>query len=103
MSYLQDKSEQAIALRKEEIELKKQEEGRITHFSEQQLKIQQDMLQMTQQQHQDQQRQQQEQQRQQERLQQQQLQTMRSIVTQQQQQSQAMLALFENFATKKDP
>ena len=103
VSYLREKSEQEIALRKEEIELKKQEEGRITHLSEQQLKMQQDMLQMIQQQHQNQQRQQQEQQRQQERLQQQQLQTMQSIVTQQQQQSQAMLALFEKFATKKDP
>ena len=103
VSYLQEKSKQEIALRKEEIELKKQEEGRIAHLSEQQLKMQQDMLQMIQQQHQNQQRQQQEQQRQQERLQQQQLQTMQSILTQQQQQSQAMLALFENFATKKDP
>ena len=103
VSYLQEKSKQEIALRKEEIELKKQEEGRIAHLSEQQLKMQQDMLQMIQQQHQNQQRQQQEQQRQQERLQQQQLQTMQSILTQQQQQSQAMLALFEKFATKKDP
>ena len=65
-------------------------------MSEQQLKMQQDMLQMIQQQHKNQQRQQ-------ERLQQQQLQTMQSILTQQQQQSQAMLALFEKFATKKDP
>ena len=103
VSYLQEKSKQEIALRKEEIELKKQEEGRIAHLSEQQLKMQQDMLQMIQQQHQNQQRQQQEQQRQQERLQQQQLQTMQFILTQQQQQSQAMLALFEKFATKKDP
>ena len=103
VSYLQEKSKQEIALRKEEIELKKQEEGRIAHLSEQQLKMQQDMLQMIQQQHQNQQRQQQEQQRQQERLQQQQLQTMQSILAQQQQQSQAMPALFEKFATKKDP
>ena len=103
VSYLQEKSKQEIALRKEEIELKKQEEGRIAHLSEQQLKMQQDMLQMIQQQHQNQQRQQQEQQRQQERLQQQQLQTMQSILTQQQQQSQAMLALFEKFAIKKYP
>ncbi|CAH3167816.1 unnamed protein product [Porites lobata] len=103
VSYLQEKSKQEIALRKEEIELKKQEEGRIAHLSEQQLKMQQEMLQMIQQQHQNQQRQQQEQQRQQERLQQQQLQTMRSILTQQQQQSQAMLSLFEKFAPKKDP
>ena len=79
VSYLQEKSKQEIALRKEEIELKKQEEGRIAHLSEQQLKMQQDILQMIQQQHQ-------EQQRQQERLQQQQLQTMQSILTQQQQQ-----------------
>ena len=90
-------------MRKDEIELKKQEGGRIAQLSEQQLQMQQDMLQMIQQQHQNQQRQQQEQQRQQERLQQQQLQTMQSILTQQQQQSQAMLALFEKFATKKDP
>ena len=39
VSYLQEKSEQEIALRKEEIELKKQEEGRIARLSEQQLKI----------------------------------------------------------------
>ena len=103
VSYLQEKSKQEIALRKEEIELKKQEEGRIANLSEQQLKMQQDILQIIQQQHQNQQRQNQEQQRQQERFQQQQLQTMQSILTQQQQQSQAMLALFEKFATKKDP
>ena len=103
VSYLQEKSKQEIALRKEEIELKKQEEGRIANLSEQQLKMQQDILQIIQQQHQNQQRQNQEQQRQQERFQQQQLQTMQSILTQQQQQSQAVLALFEKFATKKDP
>ena len=90
VSYLQEKSKQEIALRKEEIELKKQEEGRIAHLSEQQLKMQQDMLQMIQQQHQNQQRQQ-------DKLQQQHLQTMQSILTQQQQQSQAMLALSEKF------
>ena len=94
VSYLQEKLKQEIALRKEEIELKKQEEGRLAHSSEQPLKMQQ---------HQNQQRQQQEQQRQQERPQQQQLHTMQSTLTQQQQQSQAMLALFEKFATKKDP
>ena len=86
VNYLQEKSKQEIALRKEKIELKKQEEGRIAHLFEQQLKMQQDMLQMIQQQHQNQQRQQQEQQRQQERLQQQRLQTMQSILNQQQQQ-----------------
>ena len=102
VSYLQKKSEQEIVLRKEKIELKRREEGRIAHLSEQQLKMQQDMLQMIQQQHQRQQRQQQEQQGQQETLQQQQLQTMQSILTQQQHQSQAMLALFGKFATKKD-
>ena len=42
VSYLQEKSKQEIALKKEEIELKKQEEGRIAHLSEQQLKMQQD-------------------------------------------------------------
>ena len=63
VSYLQEKSKQEISFRKEQIELKKQEEGRIAHLSEQQLKMQQDMLQMIQQQHQNQQRQQQEQQR----------------------------------------
>ena len=103
VSYLQEKSKQEIALRKEETDLKNQEEGRIAHLSEKQLKMQQDMLQMIQQQHQNQQRLQQEQQRQQERLQQQQLQTMQFTLTQQQQQSQAMLALFEKCATKKDP
>lgn len=66
VSYLQEKSNQEMALRREEIDLKKQEEGRIALLSEQQVKMQQEMLQMIQQQHQDQQRQQQEQQRQQE-------------------------------------
>lgn len=95
VSYLQEKSNQEMALRREEIDLKKQEEGRISLLSQQQLKMQQEMLQMIQQQHQDQQKQQQEQQRQQERFQQQQLQTMQSLLTQQQQQSHAMLSLFE--------
>ena len=45
VSYLQEKSKQEIAFRKEQIELKKQED------------MQQDMLQMIQQQHQNQQRQ----------------------------------------------
>ena len=56
VSYLQEKSKQEIALTKEEIELKKQEEGRIANLSEQQLKMQQDILQIIQQQHQNQQR-----------------------------------------------
>ena len=102
VSYLQEKSNQEMALRREEVELKKKEEGRISLLSQQQLKMQQEMLQMIQQQHQDHQKQQQEQQRQQERLQQQQLQAMQSLLTQQQQQSQAMLSLFERFATKRD-
>ena len=103
VSYLQEKSNQEMALRREEIDLKKQEEGRISLLLQQQLKMQQEMLQMIQQQHQDQQKQHQEQQRQQERFQQQQLQTMQSLLTQQQQQSHAMLSLFERFATKKYP
>ena len=39
VSYLQEKSKQEIAIKKEEIELKKQEEGRIAHLSEQQLEM----------------------------------------------------------------
>ena len=54
VSYLQEKSKQEIAFRKEQIERIKH---RIAHLSEQQLKMQQDMLQMIQQQHQNQQRQ----------------------------------------------
>lgn len=98
-----EESNQEMALRREEIKLKKQEEGRMSLLSQQQLQMQQDMLQMIQQQHQDHPRQQQEQQRQLERLQQQQLQAMQSLLTQQQQQPQVMVSLFERFATKTDP
>ena len=61
--YLQKKSKQEIALRKDEIEPINQERI-IAFLSERQLKMQHDMLQMTQQQHQNQQRQQKAQQRQ---------------------------------------
>ena len=49
MSYLQEKFNQEVALRREEINLKKQEEGTISLLSQQQLKLQQEMLQMIQQ------------------------------------------------------
>ena len=49
MSYLQEKFNQEVALRREEINLKKQEEGTISLLSQQQLKMQQEMLQMIQQ------------------------------------------------------
>ena len=58
-----------MAFRREEIDLKKQEEGTISLLSQQQLEMQQEILHMIQQQHQDQQRQQQEQQRQRDRFQ----------------------------------
>ena len=82
-----------MALRREEIELRKQEEGIGSRTSKQQTKLQQDMLKIIQQQ-------QEEQHKQQQRNQQQTLKFMQSMLNQQQQQSQAMLALIERLAPK---
>ena len=93
IGYLQKKAEERMALKREEIEIRKQEEARGSRISEQQTKMQQDMLKIIQQQ-------QEEQHRQQQRNQQQTLQFMQSMLNQQQQQSQAMLALIERLAPK---
>ena len=88
------KVEQEMELRRDEIELRKQEEVRGSHLSEQQVKMQQDMLKIIQQQHEKQQKEQQ-------RHQQQQQQFMQSMFNRQQQQSQALLALIERLAPRK--
>ena len=93
IGYLQKKTEEEMALKREEIEIRKQEEARGSRISEQQTKMQQDMLKIIQQQ-------QEEQHRQQQRNQQKTLQFMQSMLNQQQQQSQAMLALIERLAPK---
>lgn len=93
IGYLEKKSEQELELRREEIEMRRQEEVRGSQLSEQQSKMQQDMLKIIQQQ-------QEEQQKQQQRFQQQQMQFMQTVFNQQQQQSQALLALFERLAPK---
>ena len=90
IGYLEMKADQEMVLRREEIAIRKQEEVRSSHLSEQHTKMQQDMLKIIQQQ-------QEEQQKQQQRQQQQQLQFMQSMLNQQQQQSQALLALIERF------
>lgn len=102
LAYLQDKAKEEMALRKEEIDIKKQEEARSSLLSEQQNKMQQQMLTIIQHQHQEQGKQQQEQQKQQERHQQQQLLAMQSMLSQQQQQSKLLLTLFEKFAPKQN-
>ena len=93
IGYLQKKAEEEMALKREEIEIRKKEEGRGSRISEQQTKMQQDMLKIILQQ-------QEEQHRQQQRNQPQTLQFMQSMLNQQQQQSQAMLALTERLAPK---
>ena len=92
IGYLQKKVEEEMALKREEIEIRKQEEARGSRISEQQTKMQQDMLKIIQQQ--------QEKQHRQQGNQQQTLQFMQSMLNQQQQQSQAMLALIERLAPK---
>ena len=93
IGYLEKKADQEMVLRREEIAIRKQEEVRSSHLSEQHTKMQQDMLKIIQQQ-------QEEQQKQQQKQQQQQLQFMQSMLNQQQQQSQALLALIERLAPK---
>ena len=44
IGYLQKKAEKDMALKREEIEVRKQEEARGSHISEKQTKMQQDML-----------------------------------------------------------
>ena len=92
IGYWQKKAEEEMALKREEIEIRKQEEARGSRISEQQTKMQQDMLKIIQQQ--------QEKQHRQQGNQQQTLQFMQSMLNQQQQQSQAMLALIERLAPK---
>ena len=94
IGYLQKKAEEEMALKREEIEMRKQEEARGSRITEQQTKMQQDMLKIIQQQE--------EQDRQQQRNQQQTLQFMQSMLNQQQQQTQAMLALIERLAPKEE-
>ena len=91
IGYLEKKAEQEMALRREEIEMRKQEEMR----GSQQTTMQQEMLRMIQQQ-------QEEQLKQQQRNQNQQLQFMQSMFNQQQQQSQALLSLIERLAPKEN-
>ena len=93
IGYLQKKAEEEMALKREEIEIRKKEEARGSRISEQQTKMQQDMLKIILQQ-------QEEQHRQQQRNQPQTLQFMQSMLNQQQQQSQAMLALTERLVPK---
>ena len=102
LTYLHDKAKEEMALRKEEIDLKKQEEARNSLLAEQQNKMQQQMLTIIQYQHQEQGKQKQEQQKQQERYQQQQLQAIQSMLSQKQQQSQLLLTLLEKFAPKQN-
>ena len=52
--YLQKKAEEELALKREEIEIRKQEEARGSQLSEQQTKMQQDMLKIIQQQQEEQ-------------------------------------------------
>ena len=91
IGYLQKKAEEEMALKREEIEMGKQEEARRSRIREQQP----NMLKIIQQQ-------QEEQHRQKQRNQQQTLQFMQSMLNQQQQQSQAMLALIERLAPKEE-
>lgn len=89
IGFLEKKSEQGMALRREETEVRKQEEMR----GSQQTLMQQEILRIIQQQQEDQLKQQQ-------RNQAQQLQFMQSMLNQQQEQSQALLSLIERLASK---
>ena len=86
IGYPEKKADQEMVLRREEIEMRKQEEVRSSHLPEQHTKMRQDMLKIIQQQQEEQQKQQ--------------LQFMQSMLNQQQQQSQALLALIERLAPK---
>ena len=91
IGFLEKKAEQEMALRREEIEMRKQQEMR----GSQQTSVQQEMLRMIQQQQETQLKQQQ-------RNQTQQLQFMQSMLNQQHQQSQALLSLIERLAPKEN-
>ena len=91
IEFLQKKAEQEMALRREEIEMRKQEDMR----GSQQTTMQHEMLRMIQQQQEDQLKQQQ-------RNETQQLQFMQSILNQQQQQSEVLLSLIERLAPKEN-
>ncbi|PFX18625.1 hypothetical protein AWC38_SpisGene17000 [Stylophora pistillata] len=91
IGFLEKKAEQEMALRRKEIEMKKQEGMR----GSQQTTMQQEMLRMIQQQQEDQQKQQQ-------RKETQQLQFLQSMLNQQQQQSQVLLSLIERLTPKEN-